>query len=291
MEHAAPIVHQCHMEAGLRQAGVEPGSVVLVHGSLKSMGWVEGGAPTVIAAFRSVLGPGGTLVVPTLCQRDMERRFETWDIRRSPSDVGLVTETLRLMPEAFRSDHATHSVAAIGPRAEELVRDHVRACGRPSPWGPAAFGHGSPWERLHQANGRLVFLGVTLSCNTMCHYVQALLVERILDGACPSGVPHPALSQQERGKLEGEVQGWGRLGVWPSFPFADMEEALRDRGLMRYGQIGLATVRSVLAGPMVEAVLDELQRHSEKWLPGDFRGWAAKALARNGTALKQGVPP
>ena len=259
-----PTVRQPDIEAGLRQAGVEAGSVALVHSSLSSMGRVEGGAPTVIAALRAVLGPQGTLVMPALSQRDKERRFETWDIAHSPSDVGLITETLRLMPESIRSGHATHSVAAIGPRAEELARGHVHADGRPSPWGPAAFGHGSPWEKLHAWNARLVFLGVTLSCNTTCHYVQSLLVERLLEAAGP-----------RRAELEAEVQGWGREGVWPQFKFADMEAVLRERGLMRYGQIGPATVRSALAGPMVAAVLDDLGQHPEK-LPGDFRAWARR---------------
>ena len=263
--HPSPTVRQPDIEAGLRQAGVEPGATVLVHSSLSRMGHVDGGAPTVLAAFRAVLGPEGTLAMPTLCQKDKERRFETWDIARSPSDVGLITETLRRMPDSVRSDHPTHSVAAIGPRAVELTRDHATAGGRPSPWGPAAFGHGSPWEKLHGWNARLVFLGVTLSCNTTCHYVQALLVEGLLEGA-----------GTRRAALEAEVQGWGRDGVWPQFQFADMEAPLRRRGLMSYGQVGAATVRSVLAGPLVATVLEELKRRPE-WLPVAFRRWAARA--------------
>ena len=257
-------VHQADIEAGLRQAGVEAGSVVLVHSSLRSMGRVAGGAPAVVAAFRALLGPDGTLVVPTLCQKDKERRFETWDIERSPSDVGLITETVRRMPESVRSGHATHSVAAIGPRAEELVGGHARAMGRPSPWGPAAFGHGSPWEKLHRWNARVLFLGVTLSCNTTCHYVQALLVERLLDAAGP-----------RRAEREAELQGWCRDGAWPKFSFAEMEAVFRRRGLMAYGQIGPATVRSTLAAPMVEAALDELGR-DPCLLAGDFIAWAAR---------------
>ena len=40
----------------LRALGVKAGDVLLVHSSLKSMGHVEGGAETVIAALRAVLG-------------------------------------------------------------------------------------------------------------------------------------------------------------------------------------------------------------------------------------------
>ena len=50
----------------LRSLGVKAGDVLLVHSSLSSMGHVEGGAETVIAALRAVLGEEGTLMLPTL---------------------------------------------------------------------------------------------------------------------------------------------------------------------------------------------------------------------------------
>jgi len=53
-----------------------------------------------------------------------------------------------------------------------------------------------------------------------------------------------------------------------------MEAVLRERGHMRYGHAGPATVRSVLAAALVETVLDDLERHPEK-LPDAFGTWAA----------------
>ena len=49
----------------LRRLGVEPGQIVLVHSSLKSLGWVVGGAPAVVSALRTAVGPDGHVVVPT----------------------------------------------------------------------------------------------------------------------------------------------------------------------------------------------------------------------------------
>src|SRR5580704_5852962 len=49
----------------LVRLGVEPGSTVLLHSSLSSLGWVCGGARTVVDAMLEVLGGDGTLVVPT----------------------------------------------------------------------------------------------------------------------------------------------------------------------------------------------------------------------------------
>ncbi len=41
------------------------GMVLVVHSSLKSLGWVNGGPVAVILALEQVLGPEGTLVMPT----------------------------------------------------------------------------------------------------------------------------------------------------------------------------------------------------------------------------------
>src|SRR5277367_3843124 len=48
----------------LRELGVEPGQTLLVNASLSNIGWVEGGAPAVVAALREVVGPAGNVVVP-----------------------------------------------------------------------------------------------------------------------------------------------------------------------------------------------------------------------------------
>jgi aminoglycoside 3-N-acetyltransferase len=51
------------IEEGLRQLGLGRGDAVEVHSSLSSLGWVEGGAPTVVDALMRVGGEDGTLVM------------------------------------------------------------------------------------------------------------------------------------------------------------------------------------------------------------------------------------
>lgn len=55
----------------VKELGVTQGDIVLVHSSLKSMGHVEGGAETVIGGFMEAVGADGTLVMPTLSQKDV----------------------------------------------------------------------------------------------------------------------------------------------------------------------------------------------------------------------------
>ncbi len=49
----------------LINAGLIPGITVIVHSSLSSLGWVCGGAVTVVQALMDVLTVEGTLVMPT----------------------------------------------------------------------------------------------------------------------------------------------------------------------------------------------------------------------------------
>ena len=53
------------LAADLAALGVQPGMVLVVHSSLKSLGWVNGGPVAVILALEEVLGSAGTLVMPT----------------------------------------------------------------------------------------------------------------------------------------------------------------------------------------------------------------------------------
>ena len=49
----------------LRGVGLEKGDAVMVHTSLKRMGYICGGAQTVIEALMEVVGENGTIMMPT----------------------------------------------------------------------------------------------------------------------------------------------------------------------------------------------------------------------------------
>ena len=171
-----PLVTFEDIAGALRQVQVGRGAVVYVHSSLSSMGYVQGGADTVIDAFLDVVGRDGTLCVPTIVYAGQGPR-PPFDVAGSPSEVGRITETLRLRPEARRSDNPTHSVAAIGRRADDVTAGHAGGEGRPSPWGELAFGHESPWQRFYDLDAICVLLGVDWEVNTMFHYIQSRFME------------------------------------------------------------------------------------------------------------------
>ncbi|MCB0093952.1 MAG: AAC(3) family N-acetyltransferase, partial [Caldilineaceae bacterium] len=101
----------------LQQLGVQSGSVLVVHTSLRNVGWVSDGPAAVIEALRSVLGPAGTLVMPTMTN------FETlYDPLTTPTKhMGIVAETFWRMEGVLRSGHPSGSFAAAGPLAAQIT--------------------------------------------------------------------------------------------------------------------------------------------------------------------------
>ncbi len=256
-------VTQQDVEDALRRLGLQAGDLVLAHSSLSAFGHVEGGSHAVTQALLAVLGPAGTLVMPTLCQKDRERRFETWDIHHSPSDVGRITEVFRLRPGSLRSDHPTHSVAAIGPLAEAVTAGHAQAGGRPGPWGDAAFAAGSPWQRFYDLDARILFLGVEMRVNTMGHFIEHLLAERNVARA----------PEERRPAVRAALQGWCKAGAWPAFDRMRLQESLDGMGLLSRTGCGAATLLMVPARPMVDRALALLESQPAAWFSVDCCVW------------------
>ena len=78
---------------------------------------------------------------------------QKFDVVRTPSQVGLITEVFRRMPGVVRSLHPTHSFAAWGRHAEELVSTHHLG---------GTFDEKSPIFRLQDYDGLVVGLGTGL---------------------------------------------------------------------------------------------------------------------------------
>ena len=266
-------VTRADVTAAANSVGIVPGDTVMFHSSLSSMGTVEGGPGAVIDGFLDAVGPSGTVAVPTLNNWKPEEQhlvFERWDFRTAPSRSGLISETLRRRPDAFRSDHATHSVAAIGARAEELTANHGKGKPRHGLFGGTAFCQESPWERLAEWNAAYCFVGVDFHVCTMVHYVECLIVERALQRAAP----------QIRAQLLGDLAGWMKPGVWADIRIDDrvvMENMLAGQGIVRYGRIGSATLTCARAKPMVAQWIAIVERDPGRWLPDSFLDWLRRA--------------
>lgn len=114
-------VSKLRIVAGLRKLGLRSGQVVLVHSAMRTLGHVARGADAVVDAFLEVLGEAGTLVVPTFTFVHETAADPIVDPQTDPSEMGIITETVRQRDGALRSIAYRHSFSAIGPCAKDIV--------------------------------------------------------------------------------------------------------------------------------------------------------------------------
>jgi aminoglycoside 3-N-acetyltransferase len=179
-------VNEPHTRASLGRdlaaLGIAPGSVLLVHASLSRIGWVVGGAGTVIHALMDAVGPEGSLVMPTFSGdltdpatwRDPpipENWIETvrdhlpvFDPARTPTrKMGAIAEAFRTWPGVRRSRHPVTSLAAWGHHAEAITARHALAF---------SLGDDTPMGRIYELAGRVLLIGIGHERNSSLHLAE-----------------------------------------------------------------------------------------------------------------------
>ena len=246
------------VKESLSQLGIAAGDLVLVHSSLRSLGPLENGPETVIRGFEEVLGSEGTLVMPTLCQKDFSRSYETWHLDK-PSDVGYLTEYFRKLPGVYRSDQATHSVAARGRHAYALTFEHTAYGPHLCPFGETAFMDSSPWLKMLRMGTKIVFIGVSTRFNTMKHTVEARYTEHILSQVRDEAV---------RAELRSQVATFGHFTgkeIWPMYDGSRMHDEYERRGLIRHACCGNAELLCIDMKQACDTAYAILSSEPEAW--------------------------
>ena len=227
------------LSADLRELGIREGKSVLIHASLRAVGEIEGGAETLVEAFRETLGESGTLLVPsfTIQRRDpvlreelsvstektetLRREIPAFERNATPCDateMGILAETIRLQKDSFRSDHPGFSFAAIGQLAEALTAN--------APF-HYPFGSGSPLARLHQHNGIVLLAGVGQQANISLRLAEIW-----------ANVPYIHRTRL----IKTDPISWKSMKGSPECcaGFAKIELALRQARLLQTGYLGNA---------------------------------------------------
>jgi aminoglycoside 3-N-acetyltransferase len=142
------------------------GDVVFIHSSLDGLkldfSWLR-----IMQLLRNAVGKEGTLLFPTYpkpSSLQFLREGHVFDVRRTPSFMGALTEIARRTPGAVRSLHPTKSVCALGPAAEMLCAAHH---GSPYP-----YDSNSPYFKFLDLKAKAIGLGITTARMSFVHTVD-----------------------------------------------------------------------------------------------------------------------
>ncbi len=183
-----PLPNTLHsLRRELADLGLCPGMTVMVHSSLRNIGWTVGGPVTVIRSLLEVLGTEGTLVMPAESPSvsdpstwhdprvkaewhdTIRANLPVFDPRTTPTTMGALPEAFRTFPQTLRSNHPTVSVCANGRQAQEITKDHAMSF---------CEGKGTPFEKLYKLDGQTLLLGVGFNRCTSLHYAESLVPSR-----------------------------------------------------------------------------------------------------------------
>jgi aminoglycoside 3-N-acetyltransferase len=233
----------------LAALGLRDGDTVIVHSSLRAVGWVPGGRVAVVQALLDVVGPEGTLVVPTQTMENSDPKHwqrppvpeAWWPVIREhmpafdpavwPSrGIGALAEAIRTWPGAVRSIHPQASFAAVGARAAELMATHEL---------DSQLGEASPLAALERVGARVLLLGVGFDVCTAFHLAEYRAPVPKTEFACAM--------HTERGR---EWVTYTDVAT-SSDDFDRLGAAYEPRATLRRGRVGAADARLF---PAAEAI-------------------------------------
>lgn len=233
---------------GFRALGVEAGDTLLVHSSYKSFGPVDGGPQTVIRALEMALDTehDGTLIMPTF-NFDFNKG-QAWDVRSTPSKMGVLTEIVRQDPRAKRVFHPFYSFAILGKHAEMLGGLRYKS----------AYERNSVFGKLRDLDGKIMVIGLSYNDSmTFFHHIEQM-----------EGVDYRFLKQ-----FTGQVTDLDGNTYTDTFEMLvrDIDQGvltmvdpmgalMEERGVIKSAQIGEAAVKLMKANEAYAFTAREMRR-------------------------------
>lgn len=90
-----------------------------------------------------------------------------FDVRKTGSEMGLLSEIFRRTQDVKRSIHPTHSICALGPLADKLTRNHHLM--------ETTFGEGTPFEEMTKYRTMILGIGAGRLALTQIHTTEDIM--------------------------------------------------------------------------------------------------------------------
>jgi aminoglycoside 3-N-acetyltransferase len=245
----------------LNQLGIHEGDQIIVHSSLKSMGWIAGGPQAVIEALMETITEKGTIVMPAQSpdnsdpsywmappvpeewHQPIRDHFPAYNPDLTPlRGMGKIPECFHRHPKTIRSPHPAHSFMAWGAKAKEWMKNHPLE---------DSFGEGSPLGKMMKDEVKIVLIGTDFDSCTALHYAEFMQETR---------------STERQGAA---IMKDGKR-IWQEYDCVKMDSerfpeiVSAYQGKINEGKLGMAKTLVVDMGPLVNFGIQWLQDHPAK---------------------------
>lgn len=159
----------------LESLDINYGDCLFVHSAWHSLNGYQGTPKEFLTTLLTHVGQQGLVIMPSMPylgrSADYLDQKKIFNVLKTPSKMGILTELMRLTPDVKRSLNPSHPLIAYGDRASELLTGHERSL--------ISFGEGSPFARLASFNTKFLCFDVSLNYITYTHYLESTLVDQL----------------------------------------------------------------------------------------------------------------
>ncbi len=241
--------------ACLRSAGIVEGESLLLHAGFSAANGFKGTMGEVTDTFMDAIGPSGNLMMMSLPYRDSSyaylKRQSRFDVRKTPSQMGLISEFFRRRSGVLRSLSPAHPVLAYGPKASWIVAGHEDC--------QYSCGPGSPFDKAIELDAKVAFFDASFTTLTFFHWLE----HHVQDG-----VDMPLYHEEPFDVPVIDHDGSERvITTYVYAPeiiahrrFAVLEKALRNRGAITTLRVGNTKIEVARLQDIVRCVDDMTSR-------------------------------
>jgi len=234
-----------------RECGVVEGDSVFLHSDALVTAELAGAdinqkIDTLFDGITDLLGPSGTLIVPTFTYS--ATKGEVFNVQQTKSDVGLLTEFFRNRPNVKRSLNPVFSVAALGAKAQDFADTSFVDC----------FGEQTCFGLMQELNTWIFTLGCSFDRITFIHYVdQALGVDHRYFKTFPATVINGDNTQTFNVRyLVRDVERKTKAKM------DNLKDRLRKEGKLKSAEMGRALLRGVRTRDFFTVASDMIKERS-----------------------------
>jgi aminoglycoside 3-N-acetyltransferase len=238
------------LEDKLRSMGIVEGDTVFMHSSFGVHNGFKDGPQKIIDCILSVIGSSGNLLMVSMGYHGIPARVylragEKFDVLKTVSHVGIITEIFRRKKGVVRSLSPTNPVLAFGPDAYWLVADHHRVM--------YPCGNGSPFAKVLKLNAKALFFDTPFSSMTFYHYLEDHFKESLSVQLYDETPIESTVIDAGRNELKIKVYLFNEAAVRRR-NIHKLEKTLRKNGLIKTSKIGNTALRLVSLNDVVDHV-------------------------------------